>query len=50
MVHQEAAICSGVSQQREFTLKKKQQNNLTEEDEGTNCSWFHLGRQDICSG
>lgn len=36
MVHQEAAVCSGVSQQREFTLKKKQ-NNLTEGDEGTNC-------------
>lgn len=28
MVHQEAAICSGVSQQREFTLKKKKQTSL----------------------
>lgn len=38
MVHQEAAICSGVSQQREFTLKKKKQNNLTEGGEGNVCS------------
>lgn len=38
MVHQEAAVCSGVSQQRELPLEKKQQNHLTEEDEGTNCS------------
>lgn len=50
MVHQEAAIRPGVSQQREFTLEKKKQKNLTEHHEGTNSSRLHLGRQGACKG
>lgn len=49
MMHQEAAVCSGVSQQREFTLKKKQQKSLNGGWRGHKLlpvpSWL-----DVCSG